>query len=79
MLKPFERLINDPEWKEVEDVVEEEISRLLDIRNIDTSKNSEELRIEIVARIRAGESLLDFYRKYKFTQKKLPDVQFDFK
>lgn len=78
-LNEIERITQDPAWIAVEQEIEAQLCSLLDIRNIDTNLGSTAFKIELLARRRAGEKLLEFYNKHKFSKRKLDEVVFNFR
>jgi len=55
-----EVFFQDPRWKTVEDVIYEYITPLLDMSTIDTTKDGETVRAEIIGRTLAYETLKKF-------------------
>ena len=54
------RFLQDPEWYQVEEVISEFITPLLDINDIDTTMAAEDVKAEVIGRIRAYEALEGF-------------------
>lgn len=54
------RFLDDPNWSEVEDVINEFITPLLSIRDIDTTVSSEDVKAEVIGRLKAYEALEGF-------------------
>ena len=75
----MDRFTQDPEWLKIEEILIKKINDLLDIREVDISKSSEDVKIEIFARKLAGEKLIEFYNQNGFSKKRLEDLMYDFK
>ena len=54
------RFIQDPEWGQVEEVISEFITPLLNIREIDTTMSAEDVKAEVIGKIKAYEALEGF-------------------
>lgn len=54
------RFLDDPEWYQVEEVVNEFITPLLSIRDIDITVSSEDVKAEVIGRLKAFEALEGF-------------------
>jgi len=60
-----ERFFNDPEWYQVEELINKFIEPLLDMSSIDTSQPAEAVKAEIIGRRLAYKSLRDFIEQSK--------------
>lgn len=54
------RFTQDPEWYQVEEVISEFITPLLSIRDIDTSMPAEDVKAEVLGKLKAYEALEGF-------------------
>jgi hypothetical protein len=54
------RFLDDPNWSEVEDVINEFITPLLSIRDIDITAKSEDVKAEVIGKLKAYEALEGF-------------------
>lgn len=54
------RFLEDPEWYQVEEVINEFITPLLSIRDIDITVSSEDVKAEVIGRLKAYETLEGF-------------------
>lgn len=77
-MNPIQRLTQDPEWIAIEELIASQISKMLDIREIDKNISAEDMKIEIRARQIAVEQLMDFYSKNSFTKRKVEEVPVTF-
>lgn len=55
----------DPRWSGVENILEEFIAPLLDIRKIDTSKDADDVKAQIIGRIAAYDQVKSFLSQTK--------------
>lgn len=76
---PLKQILNNPDWKAVETVVSEQISKLLDLREVDMTLSPEALKIELRARDLASDILIEFYTAYKFTHRTKEENQAPFR
>ncbi len=56
------RFTEDPEWYQVEEVISEFIIPLLSIRDIDYTKPAEDVKAEVIGKLKAYEALEGFVR-----------------
>lgn len=54
------RFTDDPEWHQVEEVISEFITPLLSIRDIDITMPSEDVKAEVIGKLKAYEALEGF-------------------
>lgn len=54
------RFLDDPEWGQVEEVINEFITPLLSIRDIDITQPADEIKAEVIGRLKAFETLEGF-------------------
>lgn len=54
------RFLQDPEWYQVEEVVNEFVTPLLSIRDIDISMPAEDVKAEVIGKLKAYEALEGF-------------------
>lgn len=54
------RFLDDPEWGQVEEVISEFIVPLLSIRDIDITKPAEDVKAEVIGKLKAYEALEGF-------------------
>lgn len=54
------RFLDDPEWGQVEEVINEFIVPLLSIRDIDVSMPAEDVKAEVIGKLKAYEALEGF-------------------
>lgn len=54
------RFLDDPEWGQVEEVINEFITPLLSIRDIDVSMPAEDVKAEVIGKLKAYEALQGF-------------------
>jgi hypothetical protein len=54
------RFTDDPEWYAVEEVINEFITPLLSIRDIDITAKSEDVKAEVIGKLKAYEALEGF-------------------
>ena len=54
------RFLEDPNWNEVEDVINEFITPLLSIRDIDITAKAEDVKAEVIGKLKAFEALEGF-------------------
>ena len=54
------RFLSDPEWYQVEEVISEFITPLLNIRDIDITAKSEDVKAEVIGKLKAFEALEGF-------------------
>lgn len=70
-----ERFYQDPEWKQIEDLIMEYINPLLDMSTIDLTQPAEHVKAEILGRTLAYDSLMKFIRQSKLVGGKLLDKE----
>lgn len=56
------RFKNDPEWYQVEEIVKEFIDPLINLLEIDTTQTAEDVKSEVIGRVKAYEALQGFVR-----------------
>lgn len=54
------RFLDDPNWSEVEEVIAEFINPLLSIRDIDITMPAEDVKAEVIGKLKAYEALEGF-------------------
>lgn len=54
------RFLDDPNWSEVEEVISEFITPLLSIRDIDVTMPAEDVKAEVIGKLKAFEALEGF-------------------
>lgn len=54
------RFLDDPEWVQVEEVISEFIVPLLSIRDIDVNMPAEDVKAEVIGKLKAYEALEGF-------------------
>lgn len=54
------RFLDDPEWGQVEEVISEFITPLLSIRDIDITATAEDVKAEVIGKLKAYEALEGF-------------------
>ncbi len=54
------RFTEDPEWYQVEEVINEFVSPLLSIRDIDITARAEDVKAEVIGKLKAFEALEGF-------------------
>lgn len=54
------RFLDDPEWGQIEEVISEFIIPLLNIRDIDITKDAADVKAEVIGKIKAYEALEGF-------------------
>lgn len=54
------RFTEDPDWHQVEEVIAEFITPLLSIRDIDTKATAEDVKAEVIGKLKAYEALEGF-------------------
>lgn len=54
------KFLEDPEWYQVEEVISEFITPLLSIRDIDVTKDSADVKAEVIGKLKAYEALEGF-------------------
>ena len=54
------RFLQDPEWYQVEEVISEFITPLLSIRDIDITAKAEDVKAEVIGKLKAYEALEGF-------------------
>lgn len=54
------RFTEDPEWYQVEEVISEFITPLLSIRDIDITQKAEDVKAEVIGKLKAYEALEGF-------------------
>lgn len=69
------RFYEDPEWKQVEQLVESFIAPLLDMSSIDTDQPAENVKAEIIGRRLAYKCLRDFIEQSKLVAKPKQQVE----
>ena len=55
-----QRFLQDPEWCQVEEVINEFITPLLSIRDIDITAKAEDVKAEVIGKLKAYEALEGF-------------------
>jgi len=70
-----ERFFKDPEWYQVENLIKEYITPLLDMSTIDTSQPAEAVKAEIIGRRLAHKALNDFIEQSKLVGQARPPVE----
>jgi hypothetical protein len=68
-----ERFYQDPEWGQVEDLIIEFMTPLLDMSTIDTSQPAENVKAEVIGRRLAYDALSKFVQGSKIVNKPLPE------
>lgn len=56
------RFLEDPEWYQVEEVISEFVTPLLNIQDIDITASAEDVKAEIIGKRKAYEALEGFIR-----------------
>lgn len=77
-MNPLQRLLQDPEWILIENLISDQISKMLDIREIDETISAEDMKIEIRARQIAVKQLMEFYSKNHFMKRKIEEIPVTF-
>lgn len=63
------RFSEDPEWYQVEEVISEFITPLLSIRDIDITMPAEDVKAEVIGRLKAYEALEGFITSKGLTKR----------
>ena len=71
--KLHDKFFTDPDWKHVEDIILKYIEPLRDILLVDTSKDSEDVKAQVIARQTSYKNLTKFLSDAKVVTKKLED------
>lgn len=69
------RFYQDPEWHQVEDLIIDYITPLLDMSTIDVTQPAEHVKAEIIGRTLAYDSLSKFVQGSKLVNRQLPDYK----
>jgi len=63
-----QRFLTDPEWYQVEEVISEFVTPLLSIRDIDITARAEDVKAEVIGRLKAYEALEGFITSRSLTR-----------
>lgn len=77
-INEIDTLTKLPEWLEVERLLKNKVSELMDLRTIDNNLSPDDMKIEIRARQMAIEKLLDFLDENGFSRSKSSDIDVTF-
>lgn len=72
--KLHEKFFSDPDWKEVEGMIERYMAPLMDMNTIDTTQPAEHVKAEVIARALAYNKLADFMNDCGLVQRKIEKV-----
>ncbi len=73
------RFFEDPEWKNVEDMILKYIEPLHDFNTIDLKQPAEHVKAEIIGRMYAYNSLTDFLRDTKLVNREMKPYENPYK
>lgn len=65
----IEKLITDPDWGNVERLVQGYVDKMLDMTTIDVSKDAEDVKAQVIGRMKAYESMTNFLADAKIISK----------
>ena len=76
--KLFQKFFSDPDWVEIEKMILEYIEPLIKMEDIDIHQPAEHIKAEVIARMKAYETLNKFLNDTKIVSRKLsvPKNQF---
>lgn len=72
-------ITSQPEWLVVETKLEEYLSDMFDLRKIDTSLSATTYKAECLARLRAAENVMEFYKANHFVKKQVKELNVSFR
>jgi len=65
------RFFNDPEWKQVEEMILAHIEPLKDFNTIDTKQPAENVKAEVIARMLAYNALSEFLKETRLVDREM--------
>jgi hypothetical protein len=74
MDKLQEKFFSDPDWKEVETMIERYMEPLMDMNTIDLTQPAEHIKAEVIGRTLAYNKLADFLNDCGLVQNKIQKV-----
>ncbi len=72
-------MVSQPEWNAIERVIETYLIEMFDLRKIDTTLSATAYKAECLSRLRAAENVATFYRNNKFINKRVEDMESNFR
>lgn len=72
--KLYEKFFSDPDWKEVESMIERYMQPLVDMNTIDLTQPAEHVKAEVIGRTLAYNKLADFMNDCGLIQSKIAKV-----
>ena len=69
------RFFQDPQWKEMEDLILKYIEPLIDMTSVDIHQPAEHVKAEILGRIYAYNALSDFLNSSKIISRTLKEIK----
>lgn len=70
-----DKFFQDPDWKEVENIILEYINPLLEMDSVDTNQPAEHVKAEIIGRKLAYNCLIDFLNENKLVTRDVKKVK----
>ena len=64
----------DPRWSGVEELIQDYIDPLLDMRQIDVSKDAEDVKAQVIGRIAAYDRLDEFLKHIGLTKRQKAEI-----
>jgi hypothetical protein len=68
-----DRFFNDPEWRNVEEMILSYINPLIEMSNVDTTQSADTVKAEVIGRKLAYDSLMKFLSDTKFVSRNLTE------
>lgn len=69
--KLYQKFFSDPDWAQVEDMIEKYIEPLKDMNTLDLTQPAEHLKAEVIGRVLAYNKLAEFLNEAGIVQRKL--------
>jgi len=71
----IDKIIQDPEWGKVEALIQEYADQQLDIRTVDLRQPAEHVKAELVGRVLAYNSMVQFMQDTKLVSNKVKKIK----
>lgn len=73
------KFFNDPDWKQIENMLVGYITPLIDMSTVDTKQPAEHVKAEIIGRTLAYNSIVQFLNNSRVVSRPLPVIKNPFK
>lgn len=73
------KIVQDPEWKKIEELLDGYLEEIIDIRKIDLKQSAEHVKAELIGRIEAYNSVAQFLNGSNIVSKPINPITNPFK